>query len=252
MSLLPFEGTKGAPFFSEASGPANPPRVLSRSCCAALRCAARGTAAPAPKPGAMLALTQTQTQTHVDTNTHATAGNIERLQVINFMNHANLEIDFNPGVNFIVGGNGSGKSAVLMALCFALVRTRCCALLLGAAPAAPRRQRATDAASPPHTARAPGRESQKHRPHRHGQHQRTCANRLRQGHSGGSPAQPRHGCIPAGRVRRQHRRGALHQRRGAPAWRCALQCARQQQPLGRAHVLHTIPFHSWRSAARVA
>ena len=87
------------------------------------------------------ALTQTQTQLDVDTNTYATAGNIESLHATNFMCHANLEIDFNPGVNFVVGENGSGKSAILTALCIALVRApaRAQRAPLDAAPAPARR-----------------------------------------------------------------------------------------------------------------
>ena len=39
------------------------------------------------------------------------------LQVLeNFMNHTHLRVDFDPHVNFIVGKNGSGKSAILNAL----------------------------------------------------------------------------------------------------------------------------------------
>jgi len=65
---------------------------------------------------------QTQTQTQRDSdNTYAQAGNIESVSMTNFMCHANLEIELCPGVNFIVGENGSGKSAILTALCVALV-----------------------------------------------------------------------------------------------------------------------------------
>lgn len=44
------------------------------------------------------------------------AGRISRLQMVNFMCHSNLEIKFNPRINFITGRNGSGKSAVMAAL----------------------------------------------------------------------------------------------------------------------------------------
>ncbi len=38
------------------------------------------------------------------------------MRLINFMCHANLKIDFGQRINFIVGQNGSGKSAILTAL----------------------------------------------------------------------------------------------------------------------------------------
>lgn len=44
------------------------------------------------------------------------AGRVVSLQMVNFMCHSNLEISFNPRVNFISGRNGSGKSAVMAAL----------------------------------------------------------------------------------------------------------------------------------------
>lgn len=47
------------------------------------------------------------------------AGIIRRIRVENFMCHSNLSIDLNPHVNFITGQNGSGKSALLTALCVA-------------------------------------------------------------------------------------------------------------------------------------
>lgn len=47
---------------------------------------------------------------------------MELLQLVNFMSHENFEMPFCPGVNFIIGENGSGKSAILTALCIALVR----------------------------------------------------------------------------------------------------------------------------------
>lgn len=48
-----------------------------------------------------------------------TAGTIRRLKLENFMCHSNLEIEFGDYVNFITGQNGSGKSAILTALCVA-------------------------------------------------------------------------------------------------------------------------------------
>ncbi|XP_021752713.1 structural maintenance of chromosomes protein 6B-like [Chenopodium quinoa] len=48
-----------------------------------------------------------------------TAGTIRRIKLENFMCHSNLEIEFGDFVNFITGQNGSGKSAILTALCVA-------------------------------------------------------------------------------------------------------------------------------------
>ncbi|CAH9068477.1 unnamed protein product [Cuscuta europaea] len=47
------------------------------------------------------------------------AGIISKIRLENFMCHNNLEIDFGDNVNFITGQNGSGKSAILTALCLA-------------------------------------------------------------------------------------------------------------------------------------
>ncbi|XP_075083843.1 structural maintenance of chromosomes protein 6B [Nicotiana tabacum] len=47
------------------------------------------------------------------------AGIISKIRLENFMCHSNLEIDFGDSVNFITGQNGSGKSAILTALCVA-------------------------------------------------------------------------------------------------------------------------------------
>lgn len=43
-------------------------------------------------------------------------GIIHSIHVKNFLCHENLEITFNRNVNFIIGRNGSGKSAILTAL----------------------------------------------------------------------------------------------------------------------------------------
>lgn len=43
-------------------------------------------------------------------------GSIHSIHVRNFFCHENLEVNLNPNVNFIVGRNGSGKSAILTAL----------------------------------------------------------------------------------------------------------------------------------------
>ncbi|KAL8515263.1 hypothetical protein ACS0TY_014102 [Phlomoides rotata] len=47
------------------------------------------------------------------------AGIISRIRLENFMCHSNHEIEFCDWVNFITGQNGSGKSAILTALCVA-------------------------------------------------------------------------------------------------------------------------------------
>lgn len=43
-------------------------------------------------------------------------GKVKKIRVHNFMCHDALEITLNKNVNFIVGRNGSGKSAILTAL----------------------------------------------------------------------------------------------------------------------------------------
>ena len=48
------------------------------------------------------------------------AGTIAHLHLVNFMSHANFTADFCTGVNFVVGANGSGKSAILAAICVAM------------------------------------------------------------------------------------------------------------------------------------
>lgn len=41
---------------------------------------------------------------------------LENLRLINFRNYENLEISFSPGINFITGDNGSGKTNILEAI----------------------------------------------------------------------------------------------------------------------------------------
>ncbi|KAJ3128495.1 Structural maintenance of chromosomes protein 6, partial [Nowakowskiella sp. JEL0407] len=43
-------------------------------------------------------------------------GSIKRIELVNFMCHKWLEVDLKPDINFIIGHNGSGKSAILTAL----------------------------------------------------------------------------------------------------------------------------------------
>ncbi|XP_073004017.1 structural maintenance of chromosomes protein 6B-like isoform X3 [Typha latifolia] len=47
------------------------------------------------------------------------AGIISKIRLENFMCHSSLQIEFGDWVNFITGQNGSGKSAILTALCVA-------------------------------------------------------------------------------------------------------------------------------------
>ncbi|XP_071562380.1 structural maintenance of chromosomes protein 6-like [Temnothorax nylanderi] len=49
-------------------------------------------------------------------NGEYTAGKVKKIRLVNFMCHDALEITLNENVNFIVGRNGSGKSAILTAL----------------------------------------------------------------------------------------------------------------------------------------
>jgi chromosome segregation ATPase len=48
------------------------------------------------------------------------SGIIEEIQCINFMCHEHLTVPLGPLINFIIGHNGSGKSAVLTALTICL------------------------------------------------------------------------------------------------------------------------------------
>src|SRR5271157_3636959 len=41
---------------------------------------------------------------------------IEGLTIKNFRNYANLQISFSPGINFIIGNNGVGKTNILEAI----------------------------------------------------------------------------------------------------------------------------------------
>jgi len=47
-------------------------------------------------------------------------GTIEHLELFNFMCHDHFEISFSPRVNFVIGKNGSGKSAILTAIVIVL------------------------------------------------------------------------------------------------------------------------------------
>lgn len=58
-----------------------------------------------------------------DTSGEGPAGTISRVVVKNFMNHEHLKMDLKPGINFIIGKNGSGKSAMCHAAQVALGAT---------------------------------------------------------------------------------------------------------------------------------
>ncbi|KAJ1627917.1 P-loop containing nucleoside triphosphate hydrolase protein [Pavlovales sp. CCMP2436] len=53
----------------------------------------------------------------------ASSGTIMKIELLNFMNHAHLTVDLKPGVNFVFGKNGSGKSALLAGCMVALGST---------------------------------------------------------------------------------------------------------------------------------
>lgn len=48
------------------------------------------------------------------------AGTIARVEVVNFMCHKYLKVDLGPKINFVIGHNGSGKSAILTAITLCL------------------------------------------------------------------------------------------------------------------------------------
>jgi chromosome segregation ATPase len=71
----------------------------------------------------MWATQQVQRDFHATTNKQNIAtdsGIIEEIQCINFMCHEHLTVSLGPLINFIIGHNGSGKSAVLTALTICL------------------------------------------------------------------------------------------------------------------------------------
>lgn len=59
-------------------------------------------------------------ETSTKQNTESDSGIIEEIECINFMCHEHLTVPLGPLINFIIGHNGSGKSAVLTALTICL------------------------------------------------------------------------------------------------------------------------------------
>ncbi|XP_076932337.1 structural maintenance of chromosomes protein 6B-like [Bidens hawaiensis] len=57
------------------------------------------------------------TEARVSNGSALRAGIVTKIRVENFMCHSHMEIDMGDRVNFITGQNGSGKSAILTALC---------------------------------------------------------------------------------------------------------------------------------------
>ncbi|XP_022796389.1 structural maintenance of chromosomes protein 6-like [Stylophora pistillata] len=55
-----------------------------------------------------------------DTEEKELPGIIENITLVNFLCHRNLSVPFGPRVNFIVGRNGSGKSAIMTGIVLAL------------------------------------------------------------------------------------------------------------------------------------
>ncbi|RWS14915.1 structural maintenance of chromosomes protein 6-like isoform X2 [Dinothrombium tinctorium] len=53
-------------------------------------------------------------------NQHHECGIIEKVSLFNFMCHEKFEVDFGPNINFVQGGNGTGKSAILTAIVLVL------------------------------------------------------------------------------------------------------------------------------------
>lgn len=60
--------------------------------------------------------TSEESDEEVQTERRINAGYIRRLTLKNFMCHDHFELDFGPHMNFIIGRNGSGKSAILTGL----------------------------------------------------------------------------------------------------------------------------------------
>ena len=53
-------------------------------------------------------------------NEPVTAGIVHKISLENFLCHDRLDLEFNQHINFIIGKNGSGKSAILTGIVIAL------------------------------------------------------------------------------------------------------------------------------------
>lgn len=63
---------------------------------------------------------QRQRERSRNPNALATAGVVKEISLVNFMCHENLTVSMAEKMNFVVGHNGSGKSAILTGLAVAL------------------------------------------------------------------------------------------------------------------------------------
>ena len=72
-------------------------------------------------------------------------GTIKKVDIVNFMCHEHLEVNFDKKITFITGPNGSGKSAILTALQVArwTLRVTCRWLSVSARTAPAERTRST-------------------------------------------------------------------------------------------------------------
>ncbi|KAI8922645.1 hypothetical protein BC831DRAFT_498971 [Entophlyctis helioformis] len=61
-------------------------------------------------------LTHTHSHSHSHSQDNGGLGSIEKIELVNFMCHSYLQVSLGSKINFIVGHNGSGKSAILTAL----------------------------------------------------------------------------------------------------------------------------------------
>ncbi|KAI8874481.1 P-loop containing nucleoside triphosphate hydrolase protein [Ramicandelaber brevisporus] len=65
-------------------------------------------------------ISRAPSQHSTQTISEAEMGVIESIELIDFMCHRHLKVEFGPRINFVIGRNGSGKSAILTALIICL------------------------------------------------------------------------------------------------------------------------------------